>query len=317
MPNLKELKNHMESIQDTQKIANAMYLISSTKMRKAKKELDATRPYFDALQGEIKRIFRTVKGFQNRFFYPEDGSEAPDGGYACLVITSDKGLAGAYNHNVIKETMHLLKRHQNTKLYVVGDYGRHYFEKHGIPVVQEFIHHAHEPELHEAREIAMVLLEAFMNNEVDKVFVVYTDWKNSMTEKVVSRRLIPFHRSFLLGETSNNKMVGKLSHSGKAVSFELKGEKQVKQPFEFLPSVEAIIDAVMPSYLTGFIYSALVDSFCSEQTARMAAMSSADRNADKILSSLEIEYKRVRQTGITQEITEVSSGAKAQRRKVK
>lgn len=314
MPNLKELKNHMDSIRDTQKITNAMYLISSTKMRKAKKELDATRPYFDALQGEIKRIFRTVKGFQNRFFYPEDGSEAPDGCYACLVITSDKGLAGAYNHNVIKETMRLLKRHQNTKLYVVGDYGRHYFEKHGIPVVQEFVHHAHEPELHEAREIAVTLLEAFMKNEVDKIFVVYTDWKNSMTEKVLTRRLIPFHRSAFLGE-GGSKKVGKISGSGKAVSFELKNEKTVKAPFEFLPSVEAIIDAVMPSYFTGFVYSALVDSFCSEQTARMTAMSSADRNADKILASLEVEYKRVRQTGITQEITEVSSGAKAQKRK--
>lgn len=314
MPNLKELKNHMDSIQDTQKITNAMYLISSTKMRKAKKELDATRPYFDALQGEIKRIFRTVKGFENRFFYPEDGGEAPDGPYACLVITSDKGLAGSYNHNVIKETMRIVERNKNARLYVVGDYGRHYFEKHGIPVVREFVHHAHEPELHEAREIAVVLLEAFMKNEVDKIFIVYTDWKNSMTEKVVSRRLIPFHRSFLLGGASNNKMVGKISDSGRAVSFELKSEKKVKQPFEFLPSVEAIIDAVMPSYLTGFVYSALVDSFCSEQTARMMATSSAGRNADKILASLEVEYKRIRQTGITQEITEVSSGAKMKKR---
>ena len=104
MPNTKEIKNHIKSVRDTQKITNAMYLIASTKMRKAKSELDKTRPYFSALRNEIKRIFRTDKDIDSKYFYPADGGGTLNGTYACLVITADKGLAGAYNQNVIKET---------------------------------------------------------------------------------------------------------------------------------------------------------------------------------------------------------------------
>lgn len=102
MANTKEIKKRIDSVKDTQKITNAMYLIASTKMRKSKSELDKTRPYFSALRGEIKRIFRTVKDVESKYFYPADGSPVPDGTYGVLVITADKGLAGAYNQNVIK-----------------------------------------------------------------------------------------------------------------------------------------------------------------------------------------------------------------------
>ncbi|MDO4649652.1 MAG: FoF1 ATP synthase subunit gamma, partial [Eubacteriales bacterium] len=103
MASTAEIKNRIGSVKDTQKITNAMYLIASTKMRKAKAELDQTRPYFCALQGEIKRIFRTAKDAESNYFYPADGSHIPDGTYGCLVITADKGLAGAYNQNVIRQ----------------------------------------------------------------------------------------------------------------------------------------------------------------------------------------------------------------------
>ena len=109
MANTKEIKTRIESVKDTRKITNAMYLIASTKLRKARNDLDRTRPYFEALRTEIKRIFRTQNDVDSRYFYPPEGEPPLEGTYACLVITADKGLAGAYNQNVIKEAMHMLE----------------------------------------------------------------------------------------------------------------------------------------------------------------------------------------------------------------
>lgn len=293
MASTKEIKSRISSVKDTQKITNAMYLIASTKMRKAKGELDKTRPYFSALQGEIKRIFRTVEDIENKYFYPADGSPAPDGIYACLVITADKGLAGAYNQNVIREAEKLLKEHENTKLFVVGEYGRQYFAQNNIPLERSFLYTAQNPTMQRAREISEILLHLFSEGQADKIFVVYTDLKNG-TSEAKSTRLLPFHRAQFVTP---------------------KKERVVTSKFEFSPSINDVLDIIMQSYISGFIYSALVDSFCSEQNARMEAMNAANENAEKLLENLSVQYNRMRQAAITQEITEVSSGAKAQRKK--
>ena len=295
MANTKELKSRIKSVRDTQKITNAMYLIASTKMRKAKAELDQTRPYFDAMKGEIKRIFRTVKDVESRYFYPDDGEPALNGTYACLVITADKGLAGMYNQNVLREAEKMLADHPDTKLFVVGEYGRQYFARHNIPVAQSFLYTAQNPTMQRAREISEILLELFDRGRVQKIFVIYTDMKNGMSEETKTERLLPFHRKVFASNQT---------------------EKAVKTPFEFTPSVREVLDNIIPSYVAGYIYSALVDSFCSEQNARMSAMNSAGQNAETILTSLSMEYNRLRQAAITQEITEISSGAKAQKRKM-
>lgn len=294
MANANEIKSRIKSVRDTQKITNAMYLIASTKMRKAKKDLDSTRPYFDALQGEIKRIFRTVKDVKSKYFYPDDGMPALNGTYACLVITADKGLAGMYNQNVIREAEKLLREHSDMKLFVVGEYGRHYFSRHNIPVERSFLYTAQNPTMDRAREISSILLDLYDRGKAEKIFVVYTDIKTSMLEEAKATRILPFHRKVFASNVT---------------------EKAVLTPFEFTPSVGEVLDNIIPSYVSGFIYSALVDSFCSEQDARMSAMNSANKNAEKILSNLSIQYNRLRQAAITQEITEISSGAKAQKRK--
>ena len=294
MANTKEIKNRIKSVKDTQKITNAMYLIASTKMRKAKAELDKTRPYFLSLQTEIKRVFRTVGNVANKYMYPVDATEVLDGTFACLVITADKGLAGAYNQNVIHEAEKMLEAHPDTKLFVVGEYGRQYFIQHHIPMERSFLYTAQNPTIHQAREISNILLGLFDQKEVDKIFLIYTDLKNGLEAEVKTTRLLPFHRQHF---DSNPE------------------EKVVEAPFEFFPSPSAVLDNIIPSYAMGFIYSALVDSFCSEQNARMTAMNSANQNADKILEELTVQYNRVRQAAITQEITEVSAGAKAQKRK--
>ena len=294
MAGTKEIKTHIQSVQETKKITNAMYLIASTKLQRARQELDNTRPYFTALRGEIKRIFRDVKDVDSRYFYPASGEHPLDGTYGCLVITADKGLAGAYNQNAIKEALKLLEQHPDTKLFVVGEYGRRFFAAHNIPIEHSFLYTAQNPTMARAREISALLLDGYDRGELRQIFVVYTDMAGAMSFQARSTRLLPFHRSHFAPP---------------------EGERAVTEPFEFLPSVTAVLDSMMASYVSGFLYSALIDSFCCEQNARMAAMDSANQNAEKLLGELSLQFNRVRQAGITQEITEVSAGAMAQRQK--
>lgn len=295
MATTQNIKNHIKSVQDTKKITNAMYLIASTKMRKARADLERTRPYFKAIKGEIKRIFRTVEDVQSRYFYPDDGMPELNGTYACLVITADKGMAGMYNQNVIRQAEQLLQQHPDTKLFVVGEYGRHYFERMGIPVERSFLYTAQNPTMHRAREISTILLELYEKGQVQKIYVLYTDAKNSLCEEARLERLLPFHRGTFISNNSEN---------------------EAPVHFEFTPGVQEVLDNIIPSYVSGYIYSALVDSFCSEQSARMNAMNSANQNAEKLLSTLSLQYNRLRQSAITQEITEVSAGAMARKRQL-
>ena len=295
MAGTKEIKTHIESVQETKKITNAMYLIASTKLQRARQELDNTRPYFEALRGEIKRIFRTVKTVDSRYFYPVGGSADQEGTYGCLVITADKGLAGAYNQNAIKQALELLDQNPDTKLFVVGEYGRRFFASHGIPIEHSFLYTAQNPTMARAREISALLLDRFHRRELDKIFVVYTDMGGAMSYEARCTRVLPFHRTYFADPVHT--------------------ERPSASVFEFFPDVQAVLDSMMPSYVSGFIYSALIDSFCCEQQARMTAMDSADQNAEKLLGELSLQYNRVRQAAITQEITEVSAGARAQRQK--
>ncbi len=297
MAGTKEIKDHIDSVQETKKITSAMYLIASTKLRRARQELDNTRPYFEALRREIKRIFRTVGGevVDSPYFYPLEGEAPLDKPNACLVITADKGLAGAYNQNAIKEALKLLDTHPDTKLYVVGEYGRRFFASHGIPIEHSFLYTAQNPTMARAREISALLLDGFENDRLDKIYVVYTDMGNGMDFQARCTRVLPFHRTHFADSA--------------------RIEPPVTTPVEFLPSVQAVLDSMMPSYVSGFIYSALIDSFCCEQQARMTAMDSANQNAEKLLGELSLAYNQVRQSAITQEITEVSAGARAQRKK--
>lgn len=292
MTGVKDIRSRMAGVRDTQKITNAMYLIASAKLRKAREELSRTRPYFQALQAEIKRIFRTDARVENRYFYPSAGEPKLQGTVGCLVVTADKGLAGAYNQNVIKTTKELEQKFGgDVEFYIVGEYGRQYCLRHGVTVQQSFLYTAQNPTMPRAREIATVLLEAYDTGRLKKIFIVYTDLGNALEAQVRVARLLPFHRADFMTHTDEKK------HA----------------PFEFIPSVGEVLDNIIPSYLAGYIYSALVDSFCCEQNARMAAMDAANRNAQKILDELQVRFNHVRQGAITQEITEISAGAQAQR----
>lgn len=293
MASTKEIKNRIKSVGDTQKITNAMYLISSTKMRKARRDAEGTRPYFTLLRSEIRRMFAVGKDFKSRY-YDADVDETKSGGRnGILVITGDKGLAGAYNQNVIKETLELMERSDDYKLYVVGDYGWRYFRSHEADVCEEFAHSMNQPTLAMARDITRELLDEFDENEFDRLYVCYTEYTGGMSAGSARHdRLIPFDKDDFVPEGDES------GDDAEAV-------------FEFEPDVNTVLERSMQSYLVGYVYSALVNSYSSEQSARMMAMDAANDNASDLLAELKLEFNHLRQNAITQEITEVASGARS------
>ena len=295
MASTSEIRRRIGSVRQTQKITHAMYLISQAKLRKAKQELDNTRPYFQALQTEIGRVFNADSTIESRYLIPADPNAKPLPGMpACLLITADKGLAGAYNQNVIRQGQQLMAEHPGTALYVVGEYGRRWFAQRGVPVEKSFLYTAQNPTLDRARHIAELLLDRFDAGEINSVWIIYTDMKNGLEATVHQAQVMPLHRERFHAATA--------ATAGDAV-------------YEFVPSAKAVLDNAVRSCLTGYIYSALVDSFCSEQSTRMTAMNAADQNAEELLKDLSVQFNRARQAAITQEITEVSAGERAQRSK--
>lgn len=304
MSNMKEIKGHIQSVRDTQKITNAMYLISSNKLRKIKKELDKTKPYFEEVALSIRRIFKSAKNVKSRYFYPEGNTYEIEGTYGYLVITADKGLAGAYNQNVIKEASKLMTKNHDKLLFVVGEYGRRYFTQKNIPIEKTFLYTAQNPTLTRAREISNLLLSLYDEKKLSKIYIIFTDYESGMESKVKVLRLLPFNRSdFKMSKTERDE--------------EQKSSRNFVWPkgeIEFHPNAQEALDNMISSYVTGIVYGALVDSFCSEQNARMNAMESANRNAEELIGNLTIEYNHTRQAAITQEITEVSAGARAKKK---
>ena len=292
MANTKEIQKRMKSIQDTMKITSAMYMISSAKLRSAKQKLENTEPYFYSLQA---RLLRHIPDAKSRYFNQHE--EIPDNekkrGY--IVITADKGLAGADNHNVIKMAHELFAQGENNKLFVVGELGRQYFAKEGLAVDSEFHYTVQNPTLHRARVITDRVMELYDAGELDEVYIIYTKMENSVTMETEKMRLLPLEKEKFMQTPID------------IYQEEIKAET----------SMEDILYHIVPNYVTGFIYGALVESFASEHNSRMMAMQTATDSAKDMLQMLSIEYNRVRQAAITQQITEVIGGAKAQKKKRK
>lgn len=294
MATASEVKSHIGSVNSTKKITNAMYMISSTKLKKAKSELEKTRPYFSMLESEIRRLFQTRSDIESPFFYPKSGRK-PAETYSYLVITADKGLAGAYNMNVLRRMEEERERHKKTRIYMVGEYGRRYCKRRNIPIEQSFLYTAQSPTLQRARVISSTMLTEYLMKRTDEIRIIYSDMKTDIQTEVKMMKLLPFERKLFY--TPEERRTNR------------------DREFRFNPNVDEVINRVMPSYVAGSIYGALVDSFSAEQNARMTAMRSASKNADELLSELKLTYDRLRQAAITQEITEVAAGARAQRKK--
>lgn len=292
MANSREIQARMKSIKDTMKITNAMCMISSSKLQKARKDLKKTEPYFYTIQEALGKILDLSPDTGNKFFDTREHIPTKERKQGYIVVTADKGMAGAYNHNVIKiAEKEALSDNQNM-LFVVGQVGRRYFEKKNIPIDINFKYTAQNPNMNRARIISEKVVELFQNGELDEVYIVFTRMVNSVTFNAEIRQLLPLKKQRITDAVDK--------------------ENNYQQAF-FEPDIDTVFEHIVPNYVAGFVYGALVESFCSEHNARMMAMQTATDAAKDMLKSLGVEYNRARQAAITQEITEVIAGAKAQK----
>ena len=294
---MREIRERIASIQQILKITNAMYLMSSSKLKKARKSLDATEPYFYKLQETIDSVLEHTPHTRQAYFdrrtnIPEEKRKK---GY--IVITADKGLCGSYNHNIIKYAEQKLNEAadiNNCYLFVMGQVGRMHFQRRMRNNKQasldgEFLYTTQNPTIYRAMEIAKIVLDKFENHELDEVYLLYTDMVNSNLQETRTLRLLPFERK----------------HFGKAAD----GTMKKLPKASFVPSPEKVMEFLIPQYAKGIIYGAMVEAFCCEQQSRMTAMDAATTSAKDMIKDLSLMYNRARQAAITQEITEVVSGA--------
>ena len=292
MASITEIRSRMRSVEQTLKITNAMYLISSAKVKKARTQLSEVEPYFDRLAKTILDIFRHSPDLQHRYI---EGHEKPkeERKTGFVVITGDKGLAGAYNHNVLKLAESYLARKKDPTLFLIGQMGRHYFEKKNISIDGEFMYTAQDPTLERAREIVDTLVGLFEQGALDDIYLVFTHTYSAMRMEPEIIKLLPLDRAMLSARRG------------------LSEADQYRDVVRYEPSKEAVLDVLVPGVLKGYMFAALVESFCSEQNARMTAMDTASDSAKEMLSALSLEFNRARQGAITQEITEIAGGAAA------
>lgn len=292
MAGITEIRTRMQSVQQTLKITNAMYLISSAKVKKARKQLADVEPYFDKLAKTVLDIFRHSPDLKHRFI---EGHEIPkeDHKTGFIVVTGDKGLAGAYNHNVLRLAETYLARKKDPTLFLIGQMGRHFFEKKNIPIDAEFMYTAQDPTLERAKEIADTMVDLYERGALDEVYLVFTHSFSAVRMEPEIIKLLPLDRAMLSARRG------------------LSEADQYRDVVRYEPSPEAVLDVLVPGVLRGYLFAALVESFCSEQNSRMTAMDSASESAREMLKTLSLEFNRARQGAITQEITEIAGGAEA------
>ncbi|MGN0438016.1 MAG: ATP synthase F1 subunit gamma [Lachnospiraceae bacterium] len=312
MANAKEIQGRMKSIQDTMKITKAMYMMSSMKLRKARMKLENTEPYFNGLQKEIADVLLHFPDMEHLYFDNRSSDKTETvkkKGY--IIVTGDKGMAGAYNHNVMKEAQRLIGEAEDYKLFVVGELGRQFFNSRHENVVKDFVFSTNNPSIHRARVMTEYIMDLYNKEELDEVYVIYTRMLNSIKEEVEVEQILPLKtHEFIKNELLDASLLG-------AGNFDKQALEEADDWFLIYPSPRKVLEKLVYNYVTGFLYGVLVEGSASEENARMMAMQSATDNAEKMLAELSIAYNRVRQAAITQEITEVIGGAKALKKKKK
>lgn len=301
MANAKEISNRIKSIKDTMKITKAMYMMSSMKVRKARTQLENTEPYYYGLQQQMTEILLHFPEIEHLYF---DNRASDKREWvkrkAVIVVTADKGMAGAYNQSVLKRAVEFLKDCEDYRLYVIGEVGRRYFGSRGYNIEPNFLYSVTNPSIHRARVITELMVELYKRDMIDSVHVIYTKMLNSMSTEVDVQQVLPLKTKDFLKQELKDKI--DISSIGEG-------------DYLVYPSPEGAVEKVAYNYVTGMLYGILVEAYASEENSRMIAMQSATDNAEAMLHDLSIEFNRVRQAAITQEITEVIGGAKALKKK--
>ncbi len=281
MADIAELKHRIKSIQDTHQITKAMELISVAKMRKAMLKQAASSVYFDRVRATLKDIMLHSTDIRNAYV-----RHRPDTRAAYIVIAGDKGLAGAFNNNVLNLAWQHIQTRPVHYVITIGQMARSFFESRDQAVDLEFTHAVTSPTLHDSRGIMRDILDLYDRNLMDEVYVVFTRMISSSVHEPTVVKLLPIE----------------------AKDIEVEAASSFRGEICYDPSPNEVLDILVPQYLVGMIYSTLIHSAASEHAARMMAMSNANKNADKMLDSLSLEYNRLRQSAITTELLDLSSG---------
>jgi F-type H+-transporting ATPase subunit gamma len=305
MANLKSIRKRIGSVKSTQKITRAMKMVAGARLTRAQQRILAMRPY----AVKLGQVLAEVTAAAARRMEESGGSldaehpllvRRPEQRTLLLVITSDRGLCGAFNTNILRLAERLWRERerdgQEVKMAVIGRKGRDFFRRRNAPVFHVFSGVWDKLDLDQARGVARTVLKPFIAGEVDAIYLVYNEFKSAMSQRVVAERLFPID----------------VPQEEEAVT-EKVGEPELEREFIFEPSKEVLMERLVPMYVEISILRALYESMASELGARMTAMDSATKNAAEMISKLTLDYNRARQAAITTELMEIIGGAEALR----
>ncbi|WP_210364421.1 F0F1 ATP synthase subunit gamma [Bacillus sp. REN3] len=283
MASLRDIKSRITSTKKTSQITKAMEMVSAAKWNRGVMNAKAFVPYMEKIQEVTASIAMGSKDVNHPMLTSRPVKKT---GY--LVITSDRGLAGAYNSNVLRQVYQTIQnRHKSNEefaIIAIGRVGRDFFQKRGMNVVLDIVGIADQPSFVEIQDIASNTVGMFSDGTFDELYVYYSHYISAISQEVKEKKLLP-----LTNIAASTKLTA----------------------YEFEPNAEEILEVLLPQYAESLIYGALLDSKASEHAARMTAMRNATDNAKELINSLSLSYNRARQAAITQEITEIVGGAAA------
>lgn len=283
MASMKDIQRRKTSIQSTQQITKAMKLVSTVKLQKARGHAEQTNPYFNYMYKTVTSMLARSGNINHP--YLQAGASTKK---AVVVITSNRGLAGGYNNNVVKLLTESDLPKEDVEVYAIGLKGIEALERYGYHIKADDSSIIESPTYEDAAAICQEILESFSKGEIGEIYLAYTHFKNTVTHVPTMMKLLPVEFDDV--EISED-------------------EKNIIMNYE--PSEEEALDMIIPKYVTSLFYGALVDAVASENGARMQAMDSATSNAEDMISDLSLKYNRARQSSITQELTEIIAGAQA------
>ena len=291
MASMRDIKRRKESVQSTGQITKAMKLVSSVKLQKAKVGAEVSKPYFDTMYNTVAGMI-AKSGQMSHPYLQKSQSEKK----AVILISSNRGLAGGYNANVVKlVTKDERFSKENTIIYAVGTKGRDSVDRLGYEIAGDYSEAMNEPVYSDATGIGKEVLSKFAQGEIGEIYLAYTIFKNTIVQIPTMTKLLPIDAEDIASESED-------------VS-EDPVDRITLMNYE--PEPEEALDAIVPKYINSLIYGGLVESHASENGARMQAMDSATNNAEEMISDLSLKYNRARRASITQELTEIIAGASA------
>ena len=285
MASMRDIKRRKSSIQSTQQITKAMKLVSTVKLQKAKNRAEQTDPYFNYMYKTVSSMLARSGNIDHPYLTAGDSKKK-----AVVVITSNRGLAGGYNSNIVKLITGSDFDKEDLDIYAVGGKGAEALERRGYHIADLETEMMEAPTYPDAASLCNRVLDAFTSGEVGEIYLAYTHFKNTVSQEAKLIKLLPV-------EIEPDSEENQASDSNILMNYE--------------PNEEEALDMIIPKYVTSLFYGALVEAVASENGARMQAMDSATSNAEEMISDLSLKYNRARQGSITQELTEIIAGANA------